>query len=192
MRNAQRLGAGRCACMPRRSRPQRWRTQVKEFVSYDDRNFFLPAVRYAHPLSDTKGTEVLDVIFKVHNGVESDNVELIRAHNAVLDHLSKQDVVVPEPLPAQGARGPCLSRVALRAAGELPSPRACLAQPCACLLACLPAPRLTRRRAGGDTIGWVTLKRLRAESETVAPSLSPSLLWPAAPPRQTRYAGAPV
>ena len=61
--------------MPRRSRPQRWRTQVKEFVSYDDRNFFLPAVRYAHPLSDTKGTEVLDVIFKVHNGVESYNVE---------------------------------------------------------------------------------------------------------------------
>ena len=37
--------------------------QVKEFVSYDDRNFFLPAVTYTN--AETCVTETLDVIFKV-------------------------------------------------------------------------------------------------------------------------------
>ena len=36
-------------------------------MSYDDRNFFLPAVSYTHPHGNAKGTEVLDVIFKVCN-----------------------------------------------------------------------------------------------------------------------------
>lgn len=44
---------------------RRRRLQVKEFVSYDDRNFFLPAVSYTHPHGNAKGAEVLDVIFKV-------------------------------------------------------------------------------------------------------------------------------
>ena len=96
--------------------------QVKEFVSYDDRNFYLPAVKYTH--ADGKGPETLDVIFKVtflvitfdlslamrcmiadrwtlwqvHNGVESDDVDLIRAHNTVLTYLQKEGVIVPEPL----------------------------------------------------------------------------------------------
>jgi len=94
-------------------------TKVKEFVSYDDRNFYLPAVTYSHP--ETKQTEVLDVIFKVHNGVESDNDGLIRAHNEVLAYLKNEGVMVPEPLPV---------------------------------------------RQGGDTIGWITLKRIRNEADS--------------------------
>lgn len=94
-------------------------SKVKEFVSYDDRNFFLPAVTYMHP--ETKEIEVLDAIFKVHNGVESDNDGLIRAHNEVLAYLKNQGVMVPEPLTV---------------------------------------------KQGGDTIGWISLKRLRNESET--------------------------
>ena len=94
-------------------------TKVKEFVSYDDRNFYLPAVTYSHP--ETKQTEVLDVIFKVHNGVESDNDGLIRAHNEVLAYLKNEGVMVPEPLPV---------------------------------------------RQGGDTIGWISLKRIRNEADS--------------------------
>ena len=39
------------------------RVQVKEFVSYDDRNFYMPGVSYTN--ADTKVSETLDVIFKV-------------------------------------------------------------------------------------------------------------------------------
>lgn len=77
-------------------------SQVKEFVSYDDRNFYFPAVSYTN--ADTNASEVLDVIFKVHNGVESDNVELIRAHNDVLTVLSESGIMVPEPLPVKEGR----------------------------------------------------------------------------------------
>ena len=77
-------------------------SQVKEFVSYDDRNFYFPAVSYAN--ADTNASEVLDVIFKVHNGVESDNAELIRAHNDVLTVLSESGIMVPEPLPVKEGR----------------------------------------------------------------------------------------
>ena len=37
---------------------------MKEFVSYDDRNFYMPGVSYTN--ADTKVSETLDVIFKVH------------------------------------------------------------------------------------------------------------------------------
>jgi Ser/Thr protein kinase RdoA (MazF antagonist) len=72
-------------------------SKVKEFVSYDDRNYFLPSVSYLN--AQTNVSETLDVIFKVHNGVESENEPLIRAHNYVLSQVFQSGVNVPEPLP---------------------------------------------------------------------------------------------
>lgn len=69
--------------------------KVKELDSYDDRNYHIPNVTYTH--KDGK-TETLDVIFKVHNGVESGDQRLIEAHNAVLLHLIAASVPVPEPM----------------------------------------------------------------------------------------------
>ena len=69
---------------------------------------------------------------QVHNGVESDNVELIRAHNTVLDHLSKQNVVVPEALLTQGARGGFLSAWHRGVRGMHAASHSC---PCSCLSA---------------------------------------------------------
>ena len=69
--------------------------QVKELDSYDDRNFVLGDVEYS---CSGGAVEKTGVVFKVHNGVESDNFALIEAHNTVLQHLRLGGVQVPEPL----------------------------------------------------------------------------------------------
>jgi len=77
-------------------------SKAKEVESYDDRNYVLPGGTYRNANSNGGAPETLDFVFKVHNGVESDNPELIKAHNLVLSHLRKAGVVVPEPLPITG------------------------------------------------------------------------------------------
>lgn len=68
---------------------------VKELDSYDDRNFVIGDVEYSF---QGGAAEKIGVIFKVHNGVESDNSTLIEAHNIVLHHLRQGGIEVPEPL----------------------------------------------------------------------------------------------
>jgi hypothetical protein len=51
---------------------------VKELDSYDDRNFLFKDVAFRRGTPEEK---TVSVIFKVHNGVESDRPELIEAHN---------------------------------------------------------------------------------------------------------------
>ena len=60
--------------------------RVKQLESYDDVNFYLAC----------SGGE--QYVFKVHNGVESDNVEFLTGMNELLLHLRKHKIQAPFPL----------------------------------------------------------------------------------------------
>lgn len=60
--------------------------RVKQLESYDDVNFYLAC----------RGGE--QYVFKVHNGVESDNVEFLTGMNELLLHLRKHKIQAPFPL----------------------------------------------------------------------------------------------
>ncbi|EKX42325.1 hypothetical protein GUITHDRAFT_111600 [Guillardia theta CCMP2712] len=68
-------------------------THVDEFDSYDDRNFFLSKICFAN-----EPDQYVDVVMKIHNGVESDNLPLVVAQNDVLSYLSLHAVDVPLPI----------------------------------------------------------------------------------------------
>ena len=67
-------------------------SQIKGLESYDDANFYVKGMYQG----DT--TEKLFVL-KIHNGVESDNPNFVRASNALFNHLSREDFRISAPVP---------------------------------------------------------------------------------------------
>jgi len=63
----------------------------KELVSYDDVNFLCTV---------SAGSQQRNFTLKVHNGVESRNLPVIEAQNAIMVHLSDCGVVCPVPQPS--------------------------------------------------------------------------------------------
>ena len=74
-------------------------SSAKEIDSYDDRNFLLRGC-LADGSDDVKKTEACDTfILKVHNGVESTNIDFVRAQVKVLMHLAAAGYRCPQSLP---------------------------------------------------------------------------------------------
>ena len=63
---------------------------LKNLDSYDDRNFYIPPT--------TSGSTKPAFLFKVHNGVESDNVSILEAQNAMMTHLASKGFTCSTPV----------------------------------------------------------------------------------------------
>lgn len=86
---------------------------VKEFVSYDDRNFYIKSA----PPGDEDGTAAVprEFILKVNNAVDSENEAEIRAQNSMMMHLHACGIRCPVPLP--DVEGQYVSSTVLKSLG---------------------------------------------------------------------------
>lgn len=73
-------------------------SSVKEFVSYDDRNFYLKGTLQNHENGLQTGES--EFILKILNHVDSENISFVNAQNEVMLFLKKQGFTCQVPLKA--------------------------------------------------------------------------------------------
>ena len=76
-------------------------TNVKEFNSYDDRNFFFkvdPDSEIDNPNLSKEDLNLNGYMLKVTNTLDSKNASYIEAQNEMIVHMSKSDLEVPVPV----------------------------------------------------------------------------------------------
>ena len=72
-------------------------SQVKEFVSYDDRNFYMKGTLPNQSNSSDEGEEF---VLKILNHVDSENISFVNAQNEVMLHLKEHGFICPVPIMA--------------------------------------------------------------------------------------------
>ena len=96
-------------------------TNVKEFTSYDDRNFFFKV----NPDSDIendnlKKTDICQdgYVLKVTNTLDSKNPDILEAQNSMILHMAKADLAVPVPVQNKNGKLMSLEDIPLDAQGN--------------------------------------------------------------------------
>ena len=72
-------------------------SHAKEFVSYDDRNFYLKGVLLSQENKQGNSSED-EFVLKILNHVDSQNISYVNAQNALLLHLKEHGFVCPVPM----------------------------------------------------------------------------------------------
>ena len=72
-------------------------SQVKEFVGYDDRNFYIKGTLPNHPNSSVEEDEF---VLKILNHVDSENISFVNAQNEVMLYLKEHGFICPVPIMA--------------------------------------------------------------------------------------------
>ena len=72
-------------------------SKVKEFVSYEDRNFYFKGVLPNTKSKQGNSTED-EFVLKILNHVDSQNISYVNAQNALLLYLKEQGFVCPVPM----------------------------------------------------------------------------------------------
>lgn len=72
-------------------------SQVKEFVSYDDRNFYMKGTL---PNQSNASDEEDEFVLKILNHVDSENIPFVNAQNEVMLHLKEHGFMCPVPIMA--------------------------------------------------------------------------------------------
>ena len=75
-------------------------SKVREFVSYDDRNFYLKGVLPNHPKKPDDrepNSNEGEYMLKILNHVDSENISYVNAQNEILLHLKARGFICPVP-----------------------------------------------------------------------------------------------
>ena len=72
-------------------------SKVKEFISYDDRNFYLKGVLPSRENKEWNSSED-EFVLKILNHVDSQNISYVNAQNALLLYLKEHGFVCPVPM----------------------------------------------------------------------------------------------
>ena len=68
-------------------------SKIKVLESYDDANFYVRGTFLGGDATERR------FVLKIHNGVESDNPEFVRASNDLFNHLAREDFHISAPVP---------------------------------------------------------------------------------------------
>ena len=73
-------------------------SHAKEFVSYDDRNFYLKGVLLSQENKKQGNSSEDEFVLKILNHVDSQNISYVNAQNALLLYLKEHGFVCPVPM----------------------------------------------------------------------------------------------